>query len=356
MTLEKEWVIMSSPKRTSFKRTLFNNSEAGELSEAAKEWKITKIGHSEYYSQCECCGTPIKNHAIIENDITEATLIIGLNCLENLRCTQEGLELPSFKGYIRNSQTVLEGKIKQFYEGTPVDIKSWKNWFLHWFWGLDVPDDMKEGIAQLKLWGILSDEFMDRFIEYHDDNRLFPREVLIPVYSIFYWKRLLKNLISLNIPAYITINQRNPFLWLNFDGIDEDKAVHIFQALKLLTEQIELVDSYTSARLQFMDMVCKKMEESHYSLTNDMALLRLDLQELSNLKNCTDKKISEIAEKFPAYPLLKSIDEYEEVVGESLYLSECFKKIPFDIESSETIDKILKIRPRNRTQLLRCCL
>jgi hypothetical protein len=196
---------MYSPKRTSFIHTLLSNSQANDINESAKEWRITKIGYSERYAPCECCGTPIKNHAIIENKTTRATLTIGLTCLENLRCTQEGLELPSFKEYINRSKNMLEGKIKQFYEDTLVDIKSWKNWFLSLE---DIPDDLKEGFAQLKYWGILSDDLIDKFIEYHDDNRLFPREVLISPSTYFYLTKCL----SIDVPDYLTISQAKQYL------------------------------------------------------------------------------------------------------------------------------------------------
>ena len=128
-----------------------------------------------------------------------------LNCLENLRCTQEGLEFPSFKEYVAVERTALKGKIKQLYEDTHVDFKSWKNWFLSLE---DIPDDLKEGVAQLRYFGILSDEFVDRFIKYHDDNRQFPREYLIPD-DIYHY---LKVKLAISIPDYLTINQARGYL------------------------------------------------------------------------------------------------------------------------------------------------
>ena len=195
---------MLSSKRTSFFSNLLSNSQADDLNDAAREWKMSKIGHSEQFSPCECCGTAMKRHAIIENEVTGATLIIGLNCLENLRCTQEWLELPSLKEYVAMGKAILKGKIKQFYEeNTPVVFRNWRNWFLSLE---DIPDDLKEGVAQLRYWGILSDEFVGRFIKYHDDNRLFPREVLIPD-NIYYHLK-----ITFAIPDYLTINQAKGYL------------------------------------------------------------------------------------------------------------------------------------------------
>lgn len=197
---------MLSSKRTSFFSNLLSNSQADDLNDAAREWKMSRIGHSEQFSPCECCGTAMKRHAIIENEVTGAILIIGLNCLENLRCTQEGLELPNLKEYVATGKAILRGKIKQFYEeDTPVDFRTWKNWFLSLE---DIPDELKEGIAQLRYWGILSDEFVDMFIKYHDGNRLFPREVLIPD-DIYHY---LSHKLAIPIPDYLTINQAKQYL------------------------------------------------------------------------------------------------------------------------------------------------
>jgi hypothetical protein len=197
---------MLSSKRTSFFSNLLSNSQADDLNDAAREWKMSRIGHSEQFSPCECCGTAMKRHAIIENEVTGAILIIGLNCLENLRCTQEGLELPSLKEYVAMGKAILKGKIKQLYEDdTPVVFRNWRNWFLSLE---DIPDDLKEGVAQLRYWGILSDEFVGRFIKYHDDNRLFPREVLIPD-DIYHY---LEVKLAIPIPDYLTINQARKYL------------------------------------------------------------------------------------------------------------------------------------------------
>ena len=197
---------MLSSKRASFFSNLFSNSQADDLNDAAREWKMSRVGHSEHFSPCECCGTAMKKHAMIENEVTGATLIIGLNCLENLRSAQEGLELPSLKEYVAMGRAILKGKIKQFYdEDIHVDFKSWKNWFLILE---DIPDGLKEGIAQLRCWGILSNEHIDRFIKYHDNNRLFPREVFI---SDSIYLHLTKRL-SINVPDYLTINQAREYL------------------------------------------------------------------------------------------------------------------------------------------------
>ena len=199
---------MLSSKRTSFFSNLLSNSQSDDLSNAAREWKMNRIGHSEQFSPCECCGTAMKRHAIIENKITGATLIIGLNCLENLKCTQEGMELPSLKEYVATGKAILRGKVKQFYEeeeDIPIDFKSWRNWFLSLE---NIPDELKEGIAQLRYWGILSDEYIDAFIRYHDDTRLFPGDVLIPD-DIH--QRLTQSL-SISIPDFLTVNQARKYL------------------------------------------------------------------------------------------------------------------------------------------------
>ena len=196
---------MYSTKHTSFIRTLLSNSQADDINDSSREWRIAKIGYSDHYSSCEFCGTAIKKHAIIKNDITEATLIIGLTCLENLRCVQKDLEFPDFKEYVNSQKTLLKSKIKRFYENIDIDTKSWRSWFLSL---KNIPNDLREGIAQLRHWGILSDEFVDRFIQYHDDNRLFPREVLIPDDIYNYWEVKL----AISIPDYLTINQAREYL------------------------------------------------------------------------------------------------------------------------------------------------
>ena len=103
---------MYSTKHTSFIRNLLSNSQADDINDSSREWRITKTDYSEHYSPCEFCGTPIKNHAIIKNNTTGATLIIGLNCLNNLKCIQKGLKPPKFKGNDGKDKTIFDGKIK----------------------------------------------------------------------------------------------------------------------------------------------------------------------------------------------------------------------------------------------------
>ena len=81
----------------------WNNLEDGEII----NWQIIKITKGNTYC---CCGTPIKNIYIIENQITKKTKIIGCNCAERI-----GMKL-SWKtkaDYLGNAYLMTRNKTEQ---------------------------------------------------------------------------------------------------------------------------------------------------------------------------------------------------------------------------------------------------
>ena len=173
---------MIKTKRVSFQRVLLSTSKSRDLDSAANEWKFRDYSESSYEPiPCSFCGQPIKRCVFIENTITGEILPCGRICYRNLLALKAGLSLEDLPSYQGRRKVQIIGKLRAVYSGIPVNFKSWRNWFLAEFPSLsDAPPELREGLLELKWFGVLSEEHVDRFIRYHDEHRLFPKEILLP--------------------------------------------------------------------------------------------------------------------------------------------------------------------------------
>lgn len=196
----------------------------------------------------------------------------------------------------------------------------------------DIPDDLKEGISQLMFFDVLSDEFIDRFIEYHDDNRLFPKRVLI---SIFDYSYLTEHL-SINVPDYLTINQVKELTQM----VDSEKCTICGHFIKNI--EIHLVKEHNYQRCPVCDSIFepneikKHLEEVHYQrcpVCNKML----------NPKTIDTHLIQEHSYKCPvcnkSYEYSKEIKFHRHLIEEHHYCPVCCKLYGVEKIKTHLIEK-----------------
>jgi hypothetical protein len=166
------------------------NSSGTTLRDAAVEWQLQALPPIlEQYISCEACGTPIRRIARIHNKLTGATLIIGLVCYGHLLDELEAKKVPSRLPTVKTFLNTRQAEFARLFHHTyvdyqrDVDIGDWKKWLVEAVAaGAHVPEDVKQGVAELRAYGFLaSSELLPGLIKYHDMHRRFPRRVLLPI-------------------------------------------------------------------------------------------------------------------------------------------------------------------------------
>lgn len=183
---------------------LINNSHKKTAKSAATEWKLHHYGRSEKFTACELCGTLIKKFYWIRNTVTRAELAIGTVCYDALVAEFEkkryitGLE--SSSQFDIRMQQRMRDSLRRIY-GTVYDPKNWNRWFINQCSIL--PKELKRIVIILKDRDyVVNKNDQKLLMEYHDANRRYPRDIILPNWRNF----------SITINATLTINEKNELL------------------------------------------------------------------------------------------------------------------------------------------------
>lgn len=187
--------------------TITGNSHSRTFARAVREWELEELPPVlDQYVSCEACGTAIRKTARVKNRLTGSILVIGLTCYDHLlevirrgRLSTSLIERSKF----RPAPPVgFEGRLSKHYldYASGVDLHSWKVWFLDAV-ALDAtrPALVARGARELSKSGDIGDsEVLMACLRYHDANRVYPADVLLPRY----WRRAFPDAASL-----LTIDQ-----------------------------------------------------------------------------------------------------------------------------------------------------
>ena len=160
----------------------FSNSVSNNAKEAVNEWILKRYDETELAQYCELCGTRIKRYYLICNQITEATLFIGSVCYRSMLNYFEKNNLKTSlvtdKMFLDKSKDDFNKLLSSKYENI-VEPGHWIKWTVNQL--KTAPPDVQKAIRFLKKTGYV-DNNHDRkiLIEYHDNNRKFSRDVLLP--------------------------------------------------------------------------------------------------------------------------------------------------------------------------------
>jgi hypothetical protein len=132
-----------SSKSEVMERTILRHSRHKPFRAAAQEWHLLTISPTlDGFASCEACGTPIRKSASIRNDVTGATLVIGLTCYDHflgiLRSAGVRMRLVGRQAFIRFYTQAAEQRVAERYRSyvEGVHVRSWRKWLLS-----EVPSD-----------------------------------------------------------------------------------------------------------------------------------------------------------------------------------------------------------------------
>jgi hypothetical protein len=182
----------------------YSNSVSNDAREAVKEWSLKGYDETESVQHCELCGTRIKNYFMIFNRVTNATLLIGVFCYRSMlnyfEKNQIKTTLETENQYQDRAKKELNRFLDNKYENI-IDPGHWIKWTINKL--KEAPPDVQKAIRILKRMGYVDNE-TDRqiLIEFHDNNRKYSRDILIPN-----WRNY-----KLPPPEYLTISESKFYL------------------------------------------------------------------------------------------------------------------------------------------------
>jgi len=272
---------------------LINNSHKKTAKSAATEWKLHHYGRSEKFTTCELCGTPIKKFYWIRNTVTRAEFPIGTVCYDALVAEFEkkryktGLE--SSSQFDIRMQQQMRGSFRRIY-GTVYDPRNWNRWFIKLYSIL--PKELKRIVIILKDRDyVVNKNDQKLLMEYHDANRRYPRDIILPNWCSF----------SLTITATLTINEKNELL-KHIESAPEIPIISHTSPIeeKMRRDQAELIARRQAERnreLEHLHALARKTEAEQFKKLEHKKAFNLDRQLAADKEALRQKRKVEIHAK-----------------------------------------------------------
>jgi len=165
---------------------------------AVEGWSVSKLVtlSPQRAQACELCGTRFRTGAVVVHERSKATIVVGGTCLKTLQAHR----FPQrFK--FKQARHFTIATLTTHY-GPLVDPGNW----LLWIRG-NAPRRLVQAAADLAMFGtVLHSDELGQLIKFHDNRRLFPRDVLLAD------PRTLEKALGISIPRHLTITKARQLL------------------------------------------------------------------------------------------------------------------------------------------------
>jgi len=178
-------------KHDTFKRNIKSMTGARSFKEAIQKWKVhedVNLPREGKMVSCELCGTRFRKGAVIHHSESGSTVTIGGTCLEHVL-----LGRFKSKSEVARQKREMAVELGRRYADV-VDPGAWRTWVIE-----HAVQRYPEQVVCLRTIGVVTQDQLTELIKFHDANRLYPRDSLLP-----HWEWLPKQVRN-NLPKELTI-------------------------------------------------------------------------------------------------------------------------------------------------------